>query len=86
MKSSSSKISKTLLDEGRKYSERILKGLTSGVSHFHAVKYMKDELKSNGFLEIREVDKWENLAPGKSYYFTRNTSTIVAFTLGSKCT
>ena len=83
---SSAKVSKQLLDEGREYSERILKGLSAGVSHFHAVKYMKDELKNNGFIEIKEVDKWDMLAPGKSYYYTRNQSTIVAFTLGSKCT
>ena len=50
-----SKISHNLLTEGREYSERILKGLTAGVSHFHAVQYIKDELKANGFIEIREV-------------------------------
>jgi len=47
------------------------------------VKYALDELASNGFQEIKEVDKW-NLEAGKSYYFTRNQSTIVAFTLGNK--
>jgi hypothetical protein len=49
------KVSLPLLNEGREYSERILKGLTAGVSHFHAVKYMCDELRSNGFKEIKEV-------------------------------
>ena len=81
---SKSVISNVLLKEGRQYAEKILKGLTAGVSHFHAVQYMKDELKGAGFTEIREVDKFE-LKPGASYYFTRNYSTIVAFTVGQKC-
>jgi len=38
-----------LLHDGREYAHNILKGLTAGVSHFHAVKYMKDELAQNGF-------------------------------------
>ena len=42
MQKASSHISHQLLSEGREYSERILKGLTAGVSHFHAVKYMCD--------------------------------------------
>jgi len=44
---------------------------------------MKDQLLSNGFKEIKEIDKW-TLVPGQSYYYTRNQSTIVAFTLGNK--
>ena len=76
-------ITHALLKEGRDYSERIVKGLTAGVSHFHAVHYLKEELKTNGFNEIKEVDKW-NLTAGQSYYFTRNHSTVVAFTLGNK--
>ena len=44
---------------------------------------MKNELKGNGFNELKEIDKW-TLTPGQSYFFTRNQSTIVAFTLGSK--
>jgi aspartyl aminopeptidase len=43
---------------------------------------MKDQLKSNGFNEIKEIEKWD-LVPGQSYYYTRNQSTIVAFTLGN---
>ena len=61
-----------------------MKGLTAGVSHFHGIQYMKDLLKNGGFEELREVDKFE-LKPGCSYYFTRNHSCIVAFTIGSKC-
>ena len=51
------------LNEGRAYSQEILKGLTAGVSHFHAVQYMKDQLAAGGFIEIKEIDKW-SLVPG----------------------
>ena len=44
---------------------------------------MKDQLIANGFAEIKEQDKW-NLESGKSYFCTRNKSTIVAWTLGNK--
>jgi aspartyl aminopeptidase len=76
-------ISNALLTEGRTYATEILKGLTSGTSHFHAVKFMTDKLAANDFIEIKEQDKW-SLTPGKSYFFTRNQSCIVAFTLGSQ--
>jgi aspartyl aminopeptidase len=46
------------LTEGQDYSKKILEGLASGTSHWHAVDYMKNELKSNGFTEIKETDKW----------------------------
>jgi aspartyl aminopeptidase len=65
------KISFQLLKQGREYSERVLKGLQAGISHFHAVEYMKAELKEQGFRELKEVDKWA-LEAGQAYYFTRN--------------
>ena len=47
---------------------------------------MKDELKNAGFTELREVDAWKGkLKGGGSYYFTRNGSTIGAFTVGTGC-
>ena len=64
-------ISNALLTEGRAYAQEILKGLSSGTSHFHAVKFMTDKLAANGFTQIREQDKW-SLTPGSSYFFTRN--------------
>jgi aspartyl aminopeptidase len=76
-------ISNHLLSEAKTYSTEILKGLTAGVSHFHAVGYIKDQLKGNGFIEIHEQDKWA-LEGGKSYFCTRNHSTIIAWTLGKK--
>jgi aspartyl aminopeptidase len=76
-------ISNALLTEGRAYAQEILKGLTAGTSHFHAVKYMKDKLAAAGFNEIQEQDKW-SLTPGQSYFLTRNQSCVIAFTLGTQ--
>ena len=76
--------SQNLLEEGREYSKRILQGLTAGVSHFHAVQYIKGQLRDNGFQEIKEIDQWD-LEPGKGYYFSRNATTIAAFTVGNQC-
>lgn len=44
---------------------------------------MKDRLASNGFTEVKEQDAWK-LVGGQSYFFTRNQSSICAFTLGKK--
>ena len=69
------------MDESREYAEKIVDGLKAGISHFHAVQYMKDKLVAAGFIKIVESDKW-NLEYGKSYYFTRNGTTLIAFTAG----
>lgn len=84
MESNQKRLNLDLLNESREYAEKILQGLRAGVSHFHAVKYMKDQLAAAGFVKIIENEKW-NLEAGKSYYFTRNGSTLIAFTVGSKC-
>jgi aspartyl aminopeptidase len=66
-----SRITHALLKDGREYSERVLKGLRAGISHFHAVDFIKNELLTNGFTEVKEQNKWA-LKAGGSYFFTRN--------------
>ena len=51
---------------------------------FHAVHSAVEQLKGVGFVEWKDEDD-ENetvLAPGGKYYFTRNKSTLVAFSVG----
>ena len=55
MQSKASAISFELLNQGRDYAKTILKGLTAGTSHFHAVDYMKNKLKEGNFIEIKEM-------------------------------
>jgi len=47
---------------------------------FHAVENICDTLDDNGFERLQEREVW-HLQPGGSYYFTRNRSSVVAFTI-----
>ena len=64
----------------RKISEELLAFLNASPSCFHAVKNMADTLESKGFTKLCEEEKWA-LAPGGSYFVTRNDSSIIAFTI-----
>ncbi|KAL7539489.1 hypothetical protein ACHAXR_009939 [Thalassiosira sp. AJA248-18] len=51
---------------------------------FHAVKSAKNALENVGFVEWKDDEEGADaLAPGGKYLFTRNKSTLVAFTVGS---
>ncbi|MCR5611244.1 MAG: M18 family aminopeptidase [Clostridiales bacterium] len=47
---------------------------------FHAVKNVASELEASGAIRLAEGDKWE-LSAGKSYFVTRNMSSVIAFTV-----
>jgi hypothetical protein len=52
---------------------------------FHAVQTSIDLLQSAGFEELPDgVPYSGKLVPGGKYYFTRNKSTLVAFSVGNK--
>ncbi|KAI8986409.1 peptidase M18 [Pilobolus umbonatus] len=54
-------------------------------SPFHATHEAALILSKAGFKEIKERDSWHNVVElGGKYYFTRNGSAIVAFTVGNK--
>lgn len=82
--SAGKKLTKALLDEGREYAKTIVEGLNASPSHFHAVNFCKQRLRDEGFIELKEIDKWPQIEVGKGYYFTRNGSTICAFLAGAK--
>ncbi|KAF5933002.1 hypothetical protein HYC85_029173 [Camellia sinensis] len=50
---------------------------------FHAVDEAKKRLTSAGYEQVSEREDW-SLEAGKTYFFTRNHSTIVAFAIGKK--
>jgi aspartyl aminopeptidase len=77
------KLTKELFKEAQIYCQKILDGLNTSVSPFHSVETVKALLKDGDFKEIKETEKW-NLESGSRYYFTRNNSTICAFTVGGK--
>ncbi|KAF5322394.1 hypothetical protein D9619_000448 [Psilocybe cf. subviscida] len=64
---------------------RFLKFVNASPTPFHAVTNAALRLEKAGFQKIREKDEWENtVQPGGKYYFTRNQSALVAFTLPQK--
>ena len=52
---------------------------------FHAVQTSIDRLTSAGFEELPDGASYKGkVVPGGKYYFTRNKSTLVAFSVGAK--
>ncbi len=49
-------------------------------SPFHAVKNVAEQLKAAGVMSLSEGEVW-NLQAGKSYFVTRNDSSLIAFSL-----
>jgi len=51
--------------------------------YYYIVEESKKILLQNGFEEIFEADSWKLTDCGK-YFFVRNGTTLVAFTIGGK--
>ena len=54
---------------------------------FHCVAEVTQELQKNGFIQLDEAGMWrrsKSIHRGGKYYFTRNGSSVVAFTVGKK--
>ena len=65
--------------------KQCIKFLDSCPEPFHVVKTIILKLNNAGFLPIDEASLWKQdnkLSKGGKYYFTRNGSSIVAFTIG----
>ena len=60
--------------------EKMFQFIDAGVSPFHATNEAVALLKQNGFVPLSEMDVWK-LEAGKSYYVTRNESSVIAFQL-----
>lgn len=51
-------------------------------SCFHVIRNLSDALKAEGFIELKECEKW-TLTPGGKYFTTRNSSSIISWTVPS---
>ncbi|KAF8505581.1 aspartyl aminopeptidase [Russula emetica] len=61
---------------------RFVQFVNASPTPFHAVHNAALRLEKAGFAKIREKDDWEaNLKDGGKYYFTRNQSSLLAFTI-----
>jgi len=63
--------------------EDFLSFVNASRSPFHAVDSAKKLLDKGGFVELHEKERWA-LKNGGRYYYTRNQSALIAFSVGSK--
>ena len=71
--------------QGRAIAQGFLEFVNASVTPFHAVASSKTVLEKAGFVELCEHKSWK-LEKGGKYFFTRNQSSIFAFTIGSAFT
>ena len=65
--------------------QKAMQYLDASPDPFHAVQTSIERLSSVGFEELRENEAFlGRLQPGGKYYYSRNKSTLVAFTVGKK--
>ncbi len=69
--------------EENKFARELLDFIDNSPSCFHAVSNIAQELKSNGYQELLEGEKW-NLVAGGKYYVCRNDSAIISFVVPKK--
>ena len=63
--------------------EEMLSFIDRNPTAYHAVASIKEILRENGFEELLESRAWK-LVQGHRYYVCRNSSSIIAFAIGSK--
>ncbi|MBU3113631.1 M18 family aminopeptidase [Clostridium lacusfryxellense] len=63
------------------FAQELIDFIYDSPTAFHAVEKVKGVLDKEGFLQIKEGDKW-NLKKGGKYYSTKNDSAITAFVVG----
>ena len=53
--------------------------INKSCSAFHAIDASKQLLLENGFVQLEETEPW-SIQKGKSYFFIRSGTTVIAFT------
>ena len=66
------------------YTQPLLSFISNNPTVFHAVDYFSQKLTSHGFTQLSERDLWtDKLEKGGKYFYDRNGSGLIAFTVGS---
>lgn len=65
--------------------KKLLDFIEKSPTAFHAASNLEEMLKKQGFITLSESQKWD-LNPGCGYYFTRNSSSVVAFRIPKNVT
>ena len=76
-------LTKDIFAKGKELSAKIIQNLNYSVTPYHVVDLAKRKLLENGFTEIKESDLWF-IHPGDKFFFTRNLSSLVSFSIGNK--
>lgn len=64
-----------------KYNESLFNFIKNSPTQYHAVANMAKTLSNNGFIPLKEGEKW-TIKPYSKYLVTRNGSSIIAFLTG----
>ena len=76
-------LSKQIIEESQKFAKEAVETLKTSVSPYNFVETAKKLLNQNSFTQIFEGESWK-LTPGSKYFYTRNNSAIIAFSIGKK--
>ncbi|MBU3189326.1 M18 family aminopeptidase [Clostridium bowmanii] len=63
------------------FAQNLIDYIYDSPTAFHAVTKAKEDLSKEGFVEIKEEEKW-NLQKGGKYFVTKNDSALTAFVVG----
>mmetsp|Transcript_2989 Transcript_2989/g.4373 ORF Transcript_2989/g.4373 Transcript_2989/m.4373 type:complete len:479 (-) Transcript_2989:1809-3245(-) len=76
-------VSLELFNKSKPYAQRFIDFVNKSRSPFHAVDQVKKQLLDKNFIPLNEKSSWEQkVKPNNHYFFTKNQSTIVAFSVG----
>ncbi|MCM1186452.1 MAG: M18 family aminopeptidase [Lachnoclostridium sp.] len=71
------------MEEYQKYAKDMLKFIEKSPSCFHVIYNIGQDLKQDGYVELKETEEWK-LAPGGKYFVVRGDSSVIAFRLPEK--
>ena len=63
------------------YTDPFLRFISDNPTVFHAVSHVSKRLEDHNFKKLSEREQW-TIERGSKYYFTRNGSSLIAFTVG----
>jgi len=63
------------------FAQNLIDYIYDSPTAFHAVAKVKEDLCKEGFVELKEEEKW-NLQKGGKYFVTKNDSALTAFVVG----
>lgn len=72
----------TKIDDPLSYAQPFCDFLTQNPTVFHAVAAVASKLDAAGYSRLSERDAWTSLKAGGKYYVVRNSSSLVAFSIG----